>query len=212
MRLGNTYHSIYTGLLSLAPLFLLTKTASQGVAVGLLTFTTLMLVVLIIYPMRNLFVPAYRILLLLIINSTLIIILSIMLEAYAYALLIDIGVFFPLIAINGLILSRGEMLFTEHQLKEVIFESLQLGSAVLLVFICYGAVREFITELVLFGDVSVYTGISFPGASLFAPEATGIAIFNTSAGALFLLALVYAFMSIINNKYFANEKGQLEQG
>ena len=109
-KLFNT--QMQTGLLAMAPFFLIIPSYKAGVSIGLIAFCLMFVPASVIYLLRD-FIPSQQsVVVVLLFSVSLILIGRMLLQAGAYSTFDSIGLFFPLLLINSLALSLGENVFS----------------------------------------------------------------------------------------------------
>lgn len=183
-------------LLAPGPLYLSIDSLLLGLIAGLLICLALALNLLLVFPLRNTFPSTLRILVLLLVNSACVVILQHMLQAHAYTIEQQLGLFFPLLFINALVLSYAEGLFRMTTLASPVKDLLLLSTFIFLSLVFFGASREVLETGSLMADLSVLFDTDFGGIR-FPISDDGIPLFNSAAGSLFLLGLLCALVSLV---------------
>lgn len=183
-------------LLAPGPLYLSINSLLLGFISGLLICLALVLNLLLVFPLRNTFPSTLRILVLLLVNSACVVILQHLLLAHAYTIEQQLGLFFPLLFINALVLSYAEGLFRMTTLASPVKDLLLLSTFIFLSLVFFGASREVLETGSLMADLSVLFDTDFGGIR-FPISDDGIPLFNSAAGSLFLLGLLCALVSLV---------------
>ena len=93
-------------LLGLCPVLAITKTAQNGLGMGLAVLFVLVLSNMIVSLVRGIIPKKVRIACFIIIAATLVVAVELLMQAYAYPLYQQLGIFVPLIVVNCIILGR----------------------------------------------------------------------------------------------------------
>lgn len=190
-----TTESITYGLLALGPFFIIIESMLTGAAIGLLLSVVLFFNLAVLLPVRYLFSSPYRPLVLLVINSTVILVIDNLLQVHAYPFIQHVGILFPLLALNALVLSYSELLFSTLSLKANLRRAVYLALLLLLTLTLFGCLRELLSGYTLLSDMSLFTSVDFAGFQLAGPD-SGMAVFDSKAGALFLMAVLFACVNL----------------
>ncbi len=145
-------------LLGLCPVLAVTKSANNGLGMGVAVIFVLVLSNLIISMMRNLIPKKVRIACFIAISATLVVSVELLMQAYAYPLYQQLGIFVPLIVVNCLILGRAEAFAAKNTVALSVADGLGmgLGFAVSLTFL--GGLRELLGAGTLFGEFVMWEG------------------------------------------------------
>lgn len=196
MTTARIYSYLPIALLALGPLYLSVNSLLLGMTAALVVCVVLSLNLLLMYPLRNLFPTPLRLLALLVANSTIIVVLQTLFQAHAFTLQQQLGIFFPLLCINGLVLSYAEGLFKSTTWNRPVKDLLILSIFIIVVMTVFGASRELLESYSLLADVSQLTGLELSGIR-FIESDDGIPLFASAAGSLFLLGLLCALVSLV---------------
>lgn len=195
MRIVTT-ESLTYGLLAMGPFFIVIDSMFTGLVIGFLLSVILIVNLSVLLPVRFLFSSPYRPLVLLVINSTVILVIDNLLQAHAYPLIKHVGILFPLLALNALVLSYSESLFSTVSLRANLQRAVYLAFFLMLTLTLFGCVRELLSGYTLLSDISRFTSVDFAGFQLAGPD-SGMAVFDYNAGALFLMAVLFACVNLL---------------
>jgi electron transport complex protein RnfE len=166
---------VLKGLLVFAPFFPSVTSLIIGLYTGLLALILILFPAPIFYFCRKLFIlPQQRLVFVLILGISWILIVRMLLDAEAYSLADNIGLFLPLLLMNSLILFTNESILSMPDLRSVLNRVFKVALAALLFFIMLGLLRE------LLNDVSIFT---------------------SSAGFFFLSGFIFAAINFFNRKF-----------
>ena len=95
-------------VLGLCPTLAVTKSAENGMGMGLAVIFVLVLSNMLISMVRKIIPKKVRIVCFIAISATLVVAVELLMQAYAYPLYQQLGIFVPLIVVNCIILGRAE--------------------------------------------------------------------------------------------------------
>ena len=193
MLLDRTKSYLPILLIAPGPLYLAIDSLLTGLLTALLLSCCLAANLLVIFPIRYLFAAESRLLLLLLFNSTVVIVLELLLQSYAFSLQQKLGIFLPLLCINSLVLSYAEQLFKTTNWREIATHTLTLSLLLLFFLAFFGGCREILETYSLLADVSQFSDLQFSGIQLLERE-NSVVVFTTAAGTLFLLGALLAVL------------------
>ncbi len=157
-------------VLGLCPVLAVTKTADNGLGMGLAVIFVLTLSNFMISIVRNLIPAKVRIACFIVIVASLVVAVELLMQAFAYPLYQQLGIFVPLIVVNCLILGRAEAFASRNAPLPSIADGLGMGIGFTLSLTFLGALRELLGTGEVFGNQVM--GASFEPFS-FMVEAPG---------------------------------------
>jgi electron transport complex protein RnfE len=175
-------------VLGLCPTLGVTTSMKNGLGMGLATTFVLVFSNILISLMRNLIPSKVRIACFIIIIATFVIVVELLMQAYAYALFQTLGVFIPLIVVNCIVLGRAEAFASKNGLLASTADGLGIGIGFSLSLAALGAVREIIG-----------TG-KFLGYSLFGSHYEPFTFMVQAPGAFIALGLMLCLMNLVGKK------------
>lgn len=191
-------------LLGLCPVLAITKTAQNGLGMGLAVLFVLVLSNMIVSMVRGIIPKKVRIACFIIIAATLVVAVELLMQAYAYPLYQQLGIFVPLIVVNCIILGRAEAFAAKNPVNLAIADGLGMGLGFTLSLTFLGAVREILGAGSLFG------------VKLFGESFEPFTIMVEAPGAFICLGVVLAFMNhltkIQNRKRGLTKSNKLGEG
>lgn len=194
---------IQLGLLAFFPLLPVTTSFSAGSGVGLVVLLLMIVLALFIYPLRNFIPISQRLPVTLLISVSVVLMVRMLLESEVFALTEKLGLFFPLLIINSLVLSVGESLFSSHGIKSVSRYIFIFGLSILVFFAVFGAARELLINYTVLTELDIFTDVSFSGFR-FIHSSPGFSIFTSSAGCFFLVGFMFAMINFLNDSNRSN--------
>ncbi len=138
-------------VLGLCPVLAVTKTADNGLGMGLAVIFVLVLSNAIISAMRKVIPKKVRIACFIVIAASLVVAVELLMQAYAYPLYQQLGIFVPLIVVNCIILGRAEAFAQKYTISLAIADGLGMGIGFTMSLTFLGAVREVLGYGTLFG-------------------------------------------------------------
>ena len=138
-------------VLGLCPVLAVTKSADNGLGMGLAVIFVLALSNLIVSLVRKLIPPKVRIACFIVIAATLVVAVELLMQAFAYPLYQQLGIFVPLIVVNCIILGRAEAFASKHGPAMAVADGLGMGLGFTLSLTFLGALRESLGSGTLFG-------------------------------------------------------------
>jgi Na+-translocating ferredoxin:NAD+ oxidoreductase subunit E len=171
-------------VLGLCPVLGVTTTMENGIGMGLATTFVLFCSNILVSALRNIIPAKVRIACFIIIIATFVIVVELVMQAYAYPLFLKLGLFIPLIVVNCIVLGRAEAFASKNGLLFSMADGLGIGIGFTLSLAALGAIRE------IFG-----TGTFF-GASVFGPSFQPFAFMVQAPGAFVCLGLMLCIMNL----------------
>jgi electron transport complex protein RnfE len=185
-------------VLGLCPTLGVTTSLKNGIGMGLATTFVLVCSNVLISMLRKVIPSKVRIACFIIIIATFVIVVEQLMQAYAYTLFIDLGVFIPLIVVNCIVLGRAEAFASKNGVAKSTADGLGIGLGFTWALALLGVVRELIGTGSLKGDVFGLIHWDIPnifGASF---EPFGFAV--QAPGAFVILGLLLCAMNLIPSK------------
>jgi len=182
-------------VLGLCPVLAVTKSADNGLGMGLAVIFVLTLSNMIISLVRNLIPKKVRIVCFIAISATLVVAVELMMQAYAYPLYQQLGIFVPLIVVNCIILGRAEAFAAKNPVLPSIADGLGMGVGFTLSLTFLGGLREVFGTGYLFGNYIMWESFN------------PFTIMVEAPGAFICLGLIVAAMNFFNY-WQAKRKGQ----
>jgi len=171
-------------VLGLCPVLGVTTTMENGIGMGLATTFVLLCSNILVSVLRNIIPPKVRIACFIIIIATFVIVVELVMQAYAYPLFLKLGLFIPLIVVNCIVLGRAEAFASKNALLPSIADGLGIGIGFTLSLAALGGVREVLG-----------TG-TFYGASVFGASFQPFTFMVQAPGAFVCLGLMLCIMNL----------------
>jgi len=171
-------------VLGLCPVLGVTTTMENGIGMGMATTFVLLCSNILVSALRNIIPPKVRIACFIIIIATFVIVVELVMQAYAYPLFLKLGLFIPLIVVNCIVLGRAEAFASKNSLLPSMADGLGIGIGFTLSLAALGAVREILG-----------TG-TFYGASVFGASYQPFTFMIQAPGAFVCLGLMLCIMNL----------------
>jgi electron transport complex protein RnfE len=171
-------------VLGLCPVLGVTTTMENGIGMGIATTFVLLCSNILVSALRNIIPQKVRIACFIIIIATFVIVVELVMQAYAYPLFLKLGLFIPLIVVNCIVLGRAEAFAYKNGLLPSMADGLGIGIGFTLSLAALGGVREVLG-----------TG-TFYGASVFGPSFQPFAFMIQAPGAFVCLGLMLCIMNL----------------
>lgn len=138
-------------VLGLCPVLAVTKSVQNGLGMGIATTFVLVFSNLLVSLLRNVIPAKIRIACFIIIIATFVTVVELLMQAFAYPLYLQLGIFIPLIVVNCIVLGRSEAFASKNTPVFSVADALGIGLGFTLSLTALGAVREVLGEGTFFG-------------------------------------------------------------
>ncbi|MDR2727247.1 MAG: electron transport complex subunit E [Deltaproteobacteria bacterium] len=173
-------------VLGLCPALAVTTSAENGLGMGLAVIFVLALSNVFIAAVRAIIPKKVRIACFIAISASLVVAVELLMQAFAYPLYQQLGIFVPLIVVNCIILGRAEAFAAKNTVLLSLADGLGMGMGFTMSLVFLGTVREILGHGTLFGLKVVWDGFQPFGIMVEAP------------GAFLGLGLTLAAMNFLN--------------
>ena len=174
-------------VLGLCPTLAVTKAADTGLGMGAGVIFVLVLSNLLISLVRKIIPAKVRIACFIVIAASLVVMVELLMQAYAYELYLQLGIFVPLIVVNCIILGRAEAFASKNGPLLSVADGLGMGIGFTLSLTFLGSLRE------LFGSGTLF------GAQIMPAAYKPFGFMIEAPGAFVCLGLLLAGMNYMNN-------------
>jgi Na+-translocating ferredoxin:NAD+ oxidoreductase subunit E len=185
-------------VLGLCPVLGVTTSMKNGIGMGLATAFVLLCSNILISALRNVVPSKVRIACFIIIIATFVIVVEMMMQAYAYGLFLDLGVFIPLIVVNCIVLGRAEAFASKNGIVPSIADGLGIGVGFTLSLAALGAVRELLGTGSLKGDI--FGQLPYDFAHIFGANFEPFTFVVQAPGAFICLGLMLFLLNLVPSK------------
>ncbi len=129
-------------VLGLCPTLAVTKSAENGIGMGIAATFVLVCSNIIISLLRNVIPKKVRIACYISIIATFVVIVELLMQAYTYGLYERLGIFIPLIVVNCIILGRAEAFASKNTVVLSAADGLGMGLGFTISLFVVGSIRE----------------------------------------------------------------------
>jgi electron transport complex protein RnfE len=171
-----------------------------GIGMGLATTFVLVFANILVSLLRKVIPAKVRIACFIIIIATFVTLVELLMQAYAYRLFLDLGLFIPLIVVNCIVLGRAEAFAFKNGLLPSIADGLGIGIGFTLSLAALGGLREILGAgtLTVWG-APLFEGPIFNIANYF-PGFQPFEFMVQAPGAFVCLGIMLCFMNMVGNK------------
>ncbi len=175
-------------VLGLCPVLGVTTTMENGIGMGLATTFVLICSNILVSALRKIIPPKVRIACFIIIIATFVIVVELVMQAYAYKLFLQLGLFIPLIVVNCIVLGRAEAFASRNGVVRSFADGLGIGIGFTLSLAALGGIREVLGT----GFFNLYGY----GGSVFGPSFEPFTFVIQAPGAFVCLGLMLCIMNL----------------
>ncbi len=143
-------------VLGLCPVLAVTTAAANGLAMGLATTFVLVFSNVIISLLRNIIPKKVRLAAFIVVIASFVVIVQLLMQAFAYPMFKILGIFIDLIVVNCIILGRAEAFASKNNLINSLADGLGMGLGFTISLTFLGGVREIIGNGTLFGHAVMW--------------------------------------------------------
>jgi len=187
-------------VLGLCPVLGVTTKMQFGIGMGLATTFVLVFANILVSLLRKVIPAKVRIACFIIIIATFVTLVELLMQAYAYRLFLDLGLFIPLIVVNCIVLGRAEAFAFKNGLLPSIADGLGIGIGFTLSLAALGGLREILGA----GTLTVWGAPLFEGPIFnianFFPGFQPFEFMVQAPGAFVCLGIMLCFMNMVGNK------------
>ncbi|MFY9944164.1 MAG: electron transport complex subunit E [Desulfobacterales bacterium] len=182
-------------VLGLCPVLGVTTKMQFGIGMGLATTFVLVCANVLVSLLRNQIPAKVRIACFIIIIATFVTLVELLMQAFAYPLFKQLGMFIPLIVVNCIVLGRAEAFAYKNNLIKSTADGLGMGIGFTLSLAALGGVREIFGAgtLTVWGEPIVNLASFFPGFQPFQ-------FMVQAPGAFVCLGLMLCAMNMVGQK------------
>jgi electron transport complex protein RnfE len=178
-------------VLGLCPTLAVTKSVANGIGMGVAATFVLVCSNILVSALRSIIPSKVRVPCFIIIIATFVVIVELVMQAVAYPLFLQLGIFIPLIVVNCIILGRAEAFAQKNGIAASAADGLGIGLGFTLALGALGAVRE------VFGAGTVSIPFSDTVLQIFGPGFQPFTFMVEAPGAFVCLGLMLGVMNLI---------------
>ena len=175
-------------VLGLCPTLAVTKSVENGLGMGVAVVFVLVCSNMLVSLLRNIIPSKVRIACFIVIIATFVIVVELLMQAYAYPLFLKLGIFIPLIVVNCVVLGRAEAFAYKNGPVRSIVDGFGIGIGFTISLTALGALRE------------VFGSGTFFGMSVFGPSYQPFTFMVEAPGAFVCLGLMLSLMNLAGKK------------
>ncbi|MGD9364177.1 MAG: electron transport complex subunit E [Desulfobacteraceae bacterium] len=185
-------------VLGLCPTLGVTTSMKNGIGMGLATTFVLLCSNILVSLLRKVIPSKVRIACFIIIIATFVIVVEQMMQAFAYTLYLDLGVFIPLIVVNCIVLGRAEAFASKNGFVFSAVDGLGIGIGFTFSLAALGAIRELLGTGSLKGDV--FGALPYDIPNIFGSAFVPFDFAVQAPGAFIALGLMLCIMNFFPSK------------
>ena len=175
-------------VLGLCPTLAVTTSLENGLGMGLATTFVLVCANILISMLRSVIPPKIRVPCFIIIIATFVILVELLMQAFAYGLFLNLGIFIPLIVVNCIVLGRAEAFASKNKVLPSFADGLGIGVGFTLSLGVLGTLRESLGSGTILGN------------PVFGPNFQPMEFMVQAPGAFVALGLLLCIMNILGKK------------
>lgn len=194
-------NSALVQLLGLCPLLAVTSTATNALGLGLATMLVLILTNTSVSALRHWVPTEIRIPIYVMIIASVVSVVQMLINAYAYGLYQSLGIFIPLIVTNCIVIGRAEAFASKSSIPLAAVDGFAIGLGATCAMFVLGSLREIIGNGTLFDGADALLGEW--------AKVLRIEIFHTDTPFLLAMLPPGAFIGLglmLAGKYMIDEK------
>ena len=181
-------------VLGLCPTLAVTKTLENGFGMGIATTFVLVCSNIIVSLLRSFIPKRVLIACFIVVIATFVIVVELVMQAYAYPLFMKLGIFIPLIVVNCIVLGRAEAFAAKKGVISSLADGLGMGIGFTLSLSALSLFREVLGN----GTITMpITSASFP---VFGPSFEPFSFLVEAPGAFVCLGLMLCVMNMVGKK------------
>ena len=177
-------------VLGLCPTLAVTKTVANGVGMGVAATFVLVFSNILVSLLRKSIPGQVRVPCFIIIIATFVVIVELVMQAVAYPLFLQLGIFIPLIVVNCIILGRAEAFASKNGVVASTADGLGIGVGFTIALTVLAALRE------VFGAGTLSVPFSDTVIQVFGASFQPFTFMVEAPGAFVCLGLVLALMNL----------------
>jgi len=181
-------------VLGLCPILAVTKTVENGVGMGIATTFVLVCSNILISLLRNVIPKQVRIACYIVVIATFVIVVELVMQAFAYPLFLKLGIFIPLIVVNCIVLGRAEAFASKNRVISSLADGLGMGIGFTLSLTALSIFRE------VLGSGTFTIPVSGAAVPVFGPSFEPFSFMVEAPGAFVCLGLMLCIMNMLGKK------------
>ena len=182
-------------VLGLCPMLAVTKSFDNAVGMGIAVIFVLVFSNVFISLLRNLIPKEVRIACFIIVIATFVIIVELLMQAYAYPLFQQLGIFIPLIVVNCIPFGRAEAFAGKNKVLPSFADGLGMGIGYAISLIALSIFRE-----ILGNGTLTFPFIEYSIQNVLGPSFQPFTFLIEAPGAFMCLGLMLCIMNMLGKK------------
>ncbi len=183
-------------VLGLCPTLGVTTKMQFGICMGLATTFVLVCANILVSLLRKVVPAKVRIACFIIIIATFVTLVELLMQAFAYPLFQQLGIFIPLIVVNCVVLGRAEAFASKNGLLLSIADGLGIGIGFTMSLAALGALREILGA----GTLTLWENIQLVNLTNVFPGFQPFEFMVQAPGAFLCLGIMLCFMNMVGNR------------
>ena len=185
-------------VLGLCPVLGVTTKMEFGIGMGLATTFVLICSNILVALLRNIIPSKVRIACFIIIIATFVTVVELLMQAYAYDIFLQLGIFIPLIVVNCIVLGRAEAFASKNNVVRSLADGAGIGIGFTLSLAALGALREVLATGSLTGNI--LNMIKYQVVDIFGASFQPFTFAGQAPGAFVCLGLMLCAMNFLGEK------------
>ena len=181
-------------VLGLCPTLAVTKTVENGVGMGIATTFVLVCSNALVSLLRNVIPKQVRIACYIVVIATFVTVVELLMQAFAYPLFQQLGIFIPLIVVNCIVLGRAEAFASKNSVVPSLADGLGMGVGFTLSLAALSAFRE------ILGSGTFTVPVSGVSLAVFGPAFEPFAFLVEAPVSFICLGLMLCIMNMLGKK------------
>ena len=181
-------------VLGLCPILAVTKSLENGVGMGVAVIFVLVCSNVLISLLRNVIPKKVRIACFIIVIATFVTVAELFMQAYAYPLFLQLGIFIPLIVVNCILLGRAEAFAAKNKVIPSLADGLGIGIGYTLSLSALATFRE------ILGNGTLTIPVTSKSIQIFGPSFQPFHFMIEAPGAFVCLGLMLCIMNMLGKK------------
>ena len=175
----------------MCPVLAVTKTVANGVGMGVAATFVLFCSNILVSMLRSIIPSKVRVPCFIIIIATFVVVVELVMQAVAYPLFLQLGIFIPLIVVNCILLGRAEAFASKNGVAASAADGLGIGLGFTISLAVVGAIRE------VLGSGTFSIPFSDQVINVFGPSFQPFTFMVEAPGAFVCLGLLLGLMDLI---------------
>lgn len=190
-------NAIFKMALGMCPALAVSSSFESAFGMGLMVIVVLIFTNVIISAIRNYIPNDVRIPAYIVVIATAVTALKMVVDAFAPALAVSLGIFIPLITVNCIVLGRAEAFASKNKVVDSFFDGLGSALGFTLALVVIGLTREILGKGSL--TLGALLPLGFETTLRLFPSQFGVSMLVQPAGAFLVIGLILAGITAYEN-------------